>query len=445
MDREIFERYAARAVPRYTSYPTAPHLAPGFEERSYREWLGQLAPTASGSLYLHIPFCRSMCWYCGCHTTVSRRQAPIARYLDALRREVQLIAACIPHRLRVEHVHLGGGTPTLMKPDQLLALMALLREHFLLAEGAEIAIEIDPRTLTRGMAAALGKAGFTRASIGVQCFNPDVQQAINRVQSFEETAAAVGALRAAGIGSLNFDLIYGLPRQTIATCIATVEQALALQPDRLAVFGYAHVPSFKPHQGKIAAEALPGASARLEQSRVIAEALRSAGYVEVGLDHFARADDPLAHAAASGTLGRNFQGYTTDRAEALIGLGASSIGRLAAGYVQNAVRIPQYERRVAGGELPVERGYATSADDRLRGAIIERIMCDHRVDLEEVGRSFGAPAPEGELDQLILDGLVRRNGSVVEVVREAYPLVRSVAAAFDAYLNQSARRHAPAV
>lgn len=448
MDQQIFERYARRPVPRYTSYPTAPHFSSGVGAGHYRAWLAALAPGRRGSLYLHVPFCRSMCWYCGCHTSVAARRAPIDRYVEALQREAALVAEALPRRLAVDRIHFGGGTPTMMAPEQVTALMALLRGLFHVGRAAEIAIEIDPRTLTAAMAAALGAAGFSRASIGVQCFGRAVQEAINRLQSFEETAAAVAGLRAAGVTSVNFDLIYGLPRQTVASCLATVEQALTLRPDRLAVFGYAHVPDFKPHQAKLTAADLPGASARLEQARVIAAALREAGYVEIGLDHFARPDDALARAAAAGRLRRNFQGYTDDRADALIGLGASSISRLPAGFAQNAVRIPDYERRVAAGELPVGRGYAVSADDRLRGAIIERIMCDHRVDLEEIRRAQGAAPGAGEpeaLDELLLDGLVTRNGSLIEVSRDARPLVRSVAAAFDAYLHQGAARHAAAV
>ena len=402
-----------------------------------------------GSLYLHVPFCRAMCWYCGCHTTVTARAEPIARYVAALSREAEMVADALPRPLTLGHVHFGGGTPTLLEPDQLRALIALLRRRFAFARYAEIAIEIDPRTLVEPMAAALGETGFTRASIGVQCFDPAVQRAINRVQGFAETAAAVAMLRAAGVERINFDLIYGLPKQTVESCLTTVAQALALAPDRLAVFGYAHVPVMKPHQGKIDLADLPGAAERARQAAAMADALRGAGYVQVGLDHFARPDDALAQAAQDGQLRRNFQGYTTDRADVLIGLGASAIGRLPAGYVQNAAPIPAYLKQIAAGRLAAARGYALSDDDRLRGAIIERIMCDHAVDVAAVCRAHGADSrallATVALDPLERDGLVVREGSTVRLLPGAHPLVRSVAAAFDAHLPKTAGRHAAAV
>jgi oxygen-independent coproporphyrinogen III oxidase len=449
MRPDTFARYAGSNVPRYTSYPTAPVFSAAVGDADYRAWLGGLAPDSRTSLYVHVPFCRSMCLYCGCHTTVTARDEPVDRYLAAVEQELRLVADAAPRDLPVVHLHFGGGTPTLMEPRQMLRLAGLLRKRFAFTADAEVAVEIDPRTFSREMASALGAAGFNRASIGVQCFDPAVQQAINRLQSFEQTGAAVAALREAGIERISFDLIYGLPRQSVRSCLETIDKALRLEPDRFAVFGYAHVPNFKPHQRRIDAETLPGASARLEQSRIISEALADAGYVPVGLDHFARPDDPLALAFRSGELRRNFQGYTTDTADALIGLGASSIGRLPGGYVQNAVLISDYQKRVAAGRLPIVRGYALTGEDRVRGAIIERLMCDRRVDLDAVCAEFGS-APEQVIDPVRLDGLERdglieRRGLVVEVKEEAFALLRSVAAAFDAHLADTSGRHAQAV
>ena len=443
MEPETIARFADRALPRYTSYPTAPNFSAAVGEADYRAWLAALDSADALSLYLHVPFCRAMCWYCGCHTTVTARETPVTRYLEALASEIGLVAAAVPARMRVSNLHFGGGSPTLMRPDQLAALTALLRERFDLLDSAEIAIEIDPRTMTAELAAAMARSGFNRASLGVQSFDAQVQRAINRVQSFECVSGAVEALRAHGIAAINFDLIYGLPRQTLGSCLDTVEQALLLEPDRLAVFGYAHVPGFKLHQRRIDSAALPQGPARWEQARSIAQALARAGYVEIGIDHYARPGDALALAAADGGLRRNFQGYTADSAPALIGLGASAIGRLPQGYVQNAVNIGDYEREVALGRLPVVRGYAVDSDDRLRAEVIERLMCEQRVDLAALGAE--ALLDEGELAPLLAFGLVRRSGYVLEVPADARPLTRAVAAAFDAYLPRTEGRHAAAV
>jgi oxygen-independent coproporphyrinogen-3 oxidase len=446
---ESFARYARANVPRYTSYPTAPAFSAAVSEDQYRQWLAAIAPGAEISLYLHVPFCRSMCLYCGCHTTVSARDEPIERYMDALDREIGLVTAATTRGLAVRHLHFGGGSPTLVHPHRMRALMERLRHEFVFASDAEIAIEVDPRTLSGEMAAALGASGFNRASIGVQSFDPVVQRAINRIQSVEETEAAVRSLREAGVDGINFDLIYGLPHQTVASCLDTVEQALRMEPGRFAVFGYAHVPQFKQHQRRIDAAALPDFAERLAQSQAVAEALTAAGYVEIGLDHFARADDPLAIAFKANTMHRNFQGYTTDAAEVLIGLGSSAIGRTPPGYAQNTVLISDYLARVNEGRLPTARGYALTAEDKVRGAVIERIMCDRKVDLAAVCGSHGWD-PEGLVDrnrlgELIDDGLVEERGSVLEVTAPALPLVRSVAAAFDAYLNDNAGRYSRAV
>ena len=450
MNPDILARYADRPLPRYTSYPTAPHFEAGFGAADYRGWLGGVPEGSETSLYLHVPFCRSMCWYCGCHTTITARDEPIARYLDALHREIEMAAEALPGRIRARHVHFGGGTPTLMKPEQFVALMDTLRDRFDFADDAEVAIEIDPRTLEPEMIAALAAGGVTRASLGVQSFDPVVQQAINRVQTFEQTKAASEGLRASGIKAINFDLIYGLPHQDVQSCLDTAAQAMELQPDRFAVFGYAHVPSFKLHQRKIEEAALPDGQQRHSQAEAIAAALVGADYGRIGLDHFARPDDELTQAAEAGTLRRNFQGYTTDACETLIGFGASSIGRLPQGYVQNSVLIGEYQRRIAAGDLAAAKGRAFAPEDKLRAAVIERIMCDYRVDLDEICGRFGAEPDElaasaRGLDDLVADGIARRERNFIEIEDEARPLVRVLAAAFDQYLGQAPARHSRAV
>ena len=448
MKAEILARYADKPLPRYTSYPTAPHFA-AMAAGDYRQWLGEVAPGSDASLYLHLPFCRAMCWYCGCNTTVTARDEPIARYVAALAREIELVSKTLPGRIGARHIHFGGGTPTLMQPAQFGALIAQLRGRFDVAADAEIAIEIDPRTLEQAMVGALAVGGVSRASLGVQSFDPLVQRAINRVQSFAETRNAVVRLRDAGIAAINFDLIYGLPHQTVDSCTQTALQALELEPDRLAVFGYAHVPAFKRHQRKIDEGALADGSGRHAQAEAIAAVLVGAGYRRIGIDHYARIDDTLAIAAESGTLHRNFQGYTTDACDTLIGLGASSIGRLPRGYFQNAVLIGDYQRRIAAGEFAASKGRAFVAEDRLRAAVIERIMCDYRVDLDELCDRFGGEPAEliegAGLDALIEDGIARRDRHLVAVADDARPLARVLAAAFDQYLGDGPARHSRAV
>ena len=448
MKADILARYADRQMPRYTSYPTAPHFA-ALGADDYRSWLAEVPSGSGSSLYLHLPFCRSMCWYCGCHTTVTARDEPIARYVEALAGEIDLVAAALPHRIAVKHIHFGGGTPTLMQPRQFIALMEQLRARFDIADNAEIAIEIDPRTLDQAMVDALAAGGVNRASLGVQSFDPVVQRAINRVQTFDETKLAVARLRAAGIAAINFDLIYGLPHQTVVSCLDTAARSLELEPDRFAVFGYAHVPSFKLHQRKIEEAALPDGAGRHAQAEAIAAALVGADFQRIGLDHYARPNDTLAIAAQKGALHRNFQGYTTDDCDTLIGFGASSIGRLPRGYVQNAVLIGDYQRRIAAGDLAVGKGRAFAPEDRLRAAVIERIMCDYRVDLDEVCGRFDADPDallaSGGLDQLYADGIARRDRNVIAIADGARPLVRVLAAAFDQYLGAAPARYSRAV
>jgi oxygen-independent coproporphyrinogen-3 oxidase len=432
---ETFARYAALKVPRYTSYPTAPNFSASVGEADYLRWLADLTPGGEVSIYLHVPFCNAMCWYCGCHTSVTRRREPVERYVRALSDEIVRVAGALPGRMKVRHLHWGGGSPTLLSAGDFARLNALTRRYFDFAAGAELAIEIDPRTLELDLAAELGKCGITRASLGVQSFDPKVQQAINRVQTIEQTAAATILLRNAGIGALNFDLIYGLPFQTMASCLETVSRAIEMRPDRLAVFGYAHVPDLKPHQRRIDENALPGTEERHAQSQSISEALVRAGYRQIGLDHFALPSDSLSLAAETGTLHRNFQGYTTDPCDTLLGFGASAISKLPNGFTQNAPNIPEYQERVGRSGIAVARGCGITREDRKRAAIIERLMCDFRADTLGI-------QPQG-LDQLEADGLISRKGNEIALNDRARPLVRAVAAAFDSRLTKAS--HVPAV
>jgi oxygen-independent coproporphyrinogen-3 oxidase len=442
--------YGQERLPRYTGYPTAPHFSGTIGPETYAEWLKAVPRHASASLYLHVPFCRSMCWYCGCHTTIARRDEPISIYAAALRCELDLVSRRIERRMKVDHIHFGGGTPTIMAPELFLDLIGAIRHAFFVLPSAEIAIEIDPRTLTDRMVEALGLAGVNRASLGVQSFDPIVQRAINRVQSFEETTEAVTKLRRAGIAGINFDLIYGLPYQTVASCLDTVRRCVELRPDRFSVFGYAHVPSFKKYQRKIAEAWLPGSLERLDQSYAIANALKEAGYLQIGLDHFALPGDAMAAAQRDGRLRRNFQGYTADSSNILLGFGASAIGHLPQGYVQNGVNIRAYSETIAGGKLAAVKGYALTGDDRLRAEIIERIMCDFGVDLDAICARHGSAPLEmlkssPRLRDLISSGVVEVDGASLAVKNDSRFLVRSVAAAFDAHLDGSKQLHSRAV
>lgn len=450
MRPELVAKYRHQRVPRYTSYPASPHFTDAVTVDTYRDWLRGANPCSALSLYLHLPFCKSMCWYCGCHTTVVRHEDPIWSYLAALSTELRTVAGLLPDGPVVRHIHFGGGTPTLLPVVGFRALMAELRSRFKIAPDAELAIEIDPRTLTAEMVEALGDVGVTRASLGVQSFDPDVQAAINRIQPFQMTEWAVNNLRAAGIRGINLDLIYGLPRQTVASCVETVRRAVGLNPDRLSIFGYAHMPGFKAHQGRIDTETLPDADERVAQLRAMEMAVMASGYVRVGMDHFARPDDAIAIAAETGTLRRNFQGYTTDASDMLLAFGASAIGKLPQGYVANILALPAYLKAIETDGLATARGYRMSLDDKLRATVIEALMCRFDVDLAKVAAAFDTSHEEIMPDaraiaDLSSDGVAHLSGTRLVIPEAARPLVRSVAALFDRHLDPEGGRHSKAI
>ena len=447
---EPLKTYMSRNVPRYTSYPTAPHFSKAVGPEEYASWLSALDPNAPVSLYLHVPFCRELCWYCGCNMKLAKRDAPVADYAKTLNKEINLLSAHLPSRMKISHLHWGGGTPTALVPDDLERAMVAVREAFRVTEDAELAIESDPRTLTAKMIERIGKLGFTRASFGVQEFDPTVQKAINRIQPPDMVQQSVDGLRAAGVSGINFDLIYGLPHQTVETLLETIRICVDMKPDRIALFGYAHVPWMAKKQRLIDEAALPGPEERLLQSQAAAEALTEAGYVAIGLDHFALHSDSMAQAANAGTLRRNFQGYTTDQAETMLGVGATSIGRTPSGYLQNLSETGAWARSVEAGELPVGKGVAFKQDDALRGQVIERLMCCGEVDLEDAASRCGASAHwhhqfEPDLLALECDGLITRGGGRISVTEKGAPVVRVVASVFDAYLAANTARHAVAV
>lgn len=450
MTPEQIRRYAAAPVPRYTSYPTVPHFHDGIGPDTYRTWLSELAPGSRLSLYVHVPFCDTLCWFCGCHTKITRKYKPIAAYLESLIAEARHVAAALPAGVEVGQIHWGGGSPTILEADDVRRLAGELASALPQSAAPEFAVEVDPRGLSAGQIAAFAASGLTRVSIGVQDFDPAVQKAINRNQSYEETEAVISQFRAAGIGSINIDAIYGLPGQHEAQLRRTLDRILDLAPDRISLFGYAHVPWMKRHQAMIPEADLPDAVERHAHAELAARIFVEAGYVRIGLDHFARQSDAMAVAMREGRLTRNFQGYTVDPSDALIGLGASSIGRLPQGYVQNITPIAGYATAIAHEGLATARGYALTREDRVRARLIERLMCNFEFDPRDL-ESADEPLSHDILScaQQIVDedreGLVARHGAGFALTEEGQPFVRLFAARFDAHLAAGRGRHSAAV
>ena len=440
----------SKPVPRYTSYPTAPHFSEAVTAETYAGWLGSLGEGQALSLYAHIPYCDRLCWFCACHTKQTLRYAPVERYLVGLRKEINLVGKRVDRGATVTALHLGGGSPTLLRPGDLRELKAAFESAFAFAADAEVSVEMDPNDLDAEKHDALAEIGLTRASLGIQDFDPAVQKAINRHQTFEQTRGVVEACRARGVRSVNCDVLYGLPHQSKASLRETLSAVLSMRPERIALFGYAHVPWMKKHQTMIDESVLPSAVERYRQMEAASAMLVAAGYVAIGIDHFALPGDTLALAASKGTLRRNFQGYTDDAADALLGFGASAIGQLSEGYVQNMPATGAYLQRVGEGELPVVRGYALKPDDACRAFVIERLMCDFALDLSEVGARFPAELPAIRADLLAFlaadrDGLAGFDGRRLLLTGEGRVFARVVAAAFDAHLASGAARHSVAV
>lgn len=440
---------AERAVPRYTSYPTAPHFSKAVGPSEQRRWLADLPANANLSLYLHVPYCRSICHYCGCHTKAALKDGPLEIYASGMVQEIDLLSHATQAK-RVHHIHWGGGTPSLLGPARLRVLAERLRNHFYMGEIIEHAIELDPRHVDAELAATLAEIGVNRVSFGVQDINLKVQKAIGRVQPAEKVEQSVRLIREAGIAAINLDLMYGLPHQTEAEVRRTAQWAASLSPGRLAIFGYAHVPWMKKHQNLIDTATLPGAGERLAQAGAACEELMRAGYEAVGLDHFARPDDGLAIAQGNGTLRRNFQGYTTDSAEALLPIGVSSIGYLPQGYVQNAPDMGNWMRAIEAGEFATVRGCVLSPGDRARAAVIERLMCDYAADFgaiaeDMLGSDHALDDAIESLDALADDGVVVREGRRLRMIEAARPYVRLAAACFDSYLQSQRAKHSVAV
>lgn len=441
----IVARYDGRA-PRYTSYPTALQFTAAVDEPVYREWLAALRPDEAISLYVHIPLCSRLCWYCGCNTRVAHKRETIGDYVRLLLEEARLLSAALPAGVAVGSLHLGGGTPNILDAGQLNTLMGGLKSLFRFSPGCEIAAELDPADLTEDWVKAAASHGLKRASLGVQTFDANVQAVINRREGLDHVARCMGWLREAGVGSINVDLMYGLPCQTTEAVLATIESLLPLRPDRVALFGYAHVPWMKPHQKLMPADALPDAGQRLEQSEAGASRLLTKGYVQVGLDHFALPEDELAVALASGRLRRNFQGYTADAIRTILGLGVSAISSVPQGYAQNTPQEVAWRNVVKSGHLPIARGLALTDDDVFRAEIIERLMCDLHVDLAAICERHGRCITDlGDLNAALrpfmADGLATFDGKRLEVTEAGRVVLRAIAAIFDAHWTPTAAGH----
>jgi oxygen-independent coproporphyrinogen-3 oxidase len=438
--------------PRYTSYPTAVEFHERFDEGSYREHLAIAAaePRKPLSLYLHLPFCEERCTFCGCMVIITRKREVAARYLGYLHREIEMLASRLGGRRRLAQYHWGGGTPTYLSPAQMEELHEVVLRHFDLEPGAEAAIEVDPRVTSVEQVDLLRRLGFNRLSMGVQDFTPEVQAAVNRVQSEEQTRALFERARARGFASINVDLIYGLPRQTLASFRRSVESVIAMRPDRVAVYSFAHVPWIRGNQKGIHEDELPAPELKLGLFVAAREQFLAAGYEAIGMDHFSLPQDELAVAARARTLHRNFMGYTVKSASDSLGVGVSAIGDVAGAFAQNVKKLTSYYEALDGGRFPVERGYRLDPDDRLRRHVILQLMCNFHLDFADVSRRFGLEAHRyfaRELEEVrrgpMADGFVEMDGASLTLTPTGRLFARNVCMIFDRHLREKAGGGSP--
>lgn len=442
-DRELIAALPATG-PRYTSYPTADRFHSGFSETDY---LHALSLRRAGntdkplSLYVHIPFCNTICYYCGCNKIITKDTSRADAYIDYLAKELELLAPHLNGRQPLAQLHFGGGTPTFLNDEQLGRVFELIHRHFQLLPDGEYSIEIDPRKVSRATVLQLGKLGFNRMSVGIQDFDPQVQAAVNRIQSFDETKEVIDAAREAGFKSVSVDLIYGLPHQSAESIKTTIATVLALNPDRLALYHYAHLPHiFKP-QRRIDTAAVPSSEEKLDMLQYCVHTLTESGYVFIGMDHFAKPDDELAIALREGKLQRNFQGYSTYADCDLVAIGVSSIGKIGSSYIQNERDIEAYYQALDEGRLPVMRGYELNADDTLRRNLIQDLMCRFSLDFADYQTESGTPftqyfaAELADLQQLADLGLLQPHPNGLTVTPKGRFLIRNIAMVFDYHLR----------
>lgn len=441
---DLINRYD-KAGPRYTSYPTALELHDGFGDQQYREHIARSNQNGGPlSLYVHVPFCDTVCFFCGCNKIITNNRKHAEPYLENLLQECAMQGALFDKTRVVNQLHWGGGTPTFLNATQMQRLMNALRQAFTLRDDdqGEYSIEVDPRETDDHTIRLLREMGFNRISLGVQDFDPAVQKAVNRIQTEAQTFAVLTSAREQGFRSLNVDLIYGLPLQTVQSFAATLDKLLAFKPDRFSVFNYAHLPARFKTQRQINEDELPSAQAKLEILQMVGQKLADAGYVYIGMDHFAKPDDELAVAQRQGKLYRNFQGYSTHSDCDLVGLGMTSIGRVGDAYMQNAKDLASYEQKIAQGLLPVHKGFDLDADDKLRRAVITQLICHFELDCEAIATQFNIDfeayfaAELRALQPMQADGLLRMQGKSIQVSGPGRLLIRNICMVFDRYLAQ---------
>ncbi|WP_288943990.1 oxygen-independent coproporphyrinogen III oxidase [uncultured Roseovarius sp.] len=424
-------------VPRYTSYPTAPHFGRDIGAGDFTRWIEEIPQGAKVSLYVHVPFCRRLCWFCACRTQGTQSDAPVIAYLETLKSELAMLGQHLPEGVRLSRLHWGGGTPTLLQPGMMEELAGAIKEIAPFTDETEFSVEIDPNEIDAARLDALAAAGMNRASIGVQDFNEEIQQSIGRLQGYDITKWAADEIRARGVASLNADILYGLPHQTRERITESVQKLLSLNPDRVALYGYAHVPWMAKRQQLLPSDALPTPEERLDLFDTARRLFMWDNYAEIGIDHFATQTDGLTVAQKTGRLRRNFQGYTDDTAEVLIGVGASSISKFPQGYAQNAPATGAHTAAIRDGRFSTARGHAFSDEDRLRSRMIEQLMCEFRIDSAEMCATFGITpqAVRKMLDDSAAQfpGLLQVDEGGMFVPHEARPLTRMIARSFDAY------------
>ena len=435
-------------VPRYTSYPTAPHFGGAVGPAEFRHWIRAIPEGSQISLYVHVPFCRRLCWFCACRTQGTTSDAPVNAYVETLKAELALLRDLLPRGVSLARLHWGGGTPTLLSPDRMAALAEAIFAVAPMARDGEFSVEIDPNEIDDPRLDALARAGMNRASIGVQDFDPLIQKTIGREQSYALTRSVADRIRARGVASLNADILYGLPHQTAQRITDSVQKLLTLSPDRVALYGYAHVPWMSRRQQMIPSDAMPTPQERLDLFDTARQLFAADGYQEIGIDHFARPEDGMARAQRAGRLRRNFQGYTDDPAPVLIGLGASSISRFPQGFAQNASGTADHTKAIRAGKFSTHRGHVFAGEDRLRARIIEALMCDFAVSRAELLRDYEAtPLLINALFQTAaaeFGDMVRITPEAFEIPKHARPLTRMIARAFDAY-DRAKARHSSAI
>ncbi|MEP5155488.1 oxygen-independent coproporphyrinogen III oxidase [Planktotalea sp.] len=448
---DLLKRYGLfdAKVPRYTSYPPANHFQNGIGGQNQHHWLATVPEGSDVSIYIHIPFCKRLCWFCACRTQGTKTLNPVEAYISTLINEIETVRKGLPDTIRMARLHLGGGTPTILTPDLMAQLLGAVFDEFHPSNDFEFSVEIDPTDAAPKLLQTLADFGLNRASIGVQDFEPVVQKAIGREQSFAQTKEVADWLRDAGVPSLNFDLLYGLPHQTEDTFNDTINHVLALRPDRLAIYGYAHVPWMSKRQVMIKEHDLPNTIERLAFSKQVKTACLAAGYQAVGIDHFALPNDSLAFANARGTLRRNFQGYTDDTSSTLIGLGASAISRFHQGYIQNAVATSAYQERINGSGLAGNRGFALAQQDYLVGDMIESLMCNFQLNLTYLFETY--PDQQTQIETFIAGLLERfpdvlvRQDNMIKLMPKAYALIRIIAHDIDAFNSNLKASHSAAI